>query len=281
MRSWKESLFLQGTGEVDFTTWESSLRQREITTVVCLIPTDELSRISPDFLAWMEAQSAPSELSPEPPSEQDLEPEQGPELSVPVPSAPELGSWPGPYIDIIHLPLPEGGTPDEHRWHRFWQLAEKVANRVAEGLRVVVLCRSGIDRTGLFAVAVLRKIGLSLETALRMMTDAGSQPETVEQFAFLATTGCDCSFGELGITEGTALDGPQGVQVIAVSGGTSQLVRLETPEHSCVGTLRDVTRRSLAQDLTIPAELLRLWKLDGETLLARCLGQKKHRLEAV
>jgi hypothetical protein len=245
MRNWKDSLFFQGIDEIDVDRWEQELRQREITLVVCLVPSEELTRISPTCAAWIEQHEGP----------------------------PEPGPWQEPVLEIRHLPIPEGGAPEEQHWHRFWHLAEKVAERLSAGQRVVVLCRSGKDRTGLFAVAILRKMGLSMETSLRMMSDAGSPPEQTEQFAFLSTTACDCTFADLGISVGTVLTGPQGLKVIAEAGGTSQLVRVTTPEHECVCTLSEVSQRLLGQDLTIPAELLRMWKLNGETLLARCLSQ--------
>jgi protein-tyrosine phosphatase len=83
------------------------------------------------------------------------------------------------------LPIPDYGVPVDTG--AFWTHAEGVALALSAGERILVHCGAGIGRTGTYAVAVARKLGLSFDDALAVVNDAGSRPETAEQRALVAT----------------------------------------------------------------------------------------------
>ena len=83
------------------------------------------------------------------------------------------------------FPIPDFGVPAKAE--AFWAHAEDVARALKDGARVLVHCGAGIGRTGMYAVAVGRKLGLPLADALKVVREAGSGPETPEQRAFVGT----------------------------------------------------------------------------------------------
>jgi protein-tyrosine phosphatase len=78
--------------------------------------------------------------------------------------------------------VPDYGVPDSH--DRFLQLADRVAESLKHGDKVLVHCGAGIGRTGTFAVVVLMRLRVPLEKALGLVNTAGSHPENETQRAF-------------------------------------------------------------------------------------------------
>jgi protein-tyrosine phosphatase len=64
-------------------------------------------------------------------------------------------------------------------------LASEVADSLENGRTILVHCAAGIGRSGTFAIAVLLKLGIALETATKLVENIGSHPETDGQRQFL------------------------------------------------------------------------------------------------
>ena len=67
----------------------------------------------------------------------------------------------------------------------FWELAAAIAEAVRYGEQVLVHCAGGIGRTGMFACAVLIRLGYTPDDAEAAVRKAGSGPETAEQKALV------------------------------------------------------------------------------------------------
>lgn len=157
MRNWKNKLFLdampgrQKVGRLsgDFDLWKQEMTENAITTVVCLTPEESTQAQSPKYAAWRKQQYSS-----------------------------------GKY-ELIDLPVDDFRAPEPFVAGRFWRQAKQVALKIEAGEKVFVHCGAGIGRTGMFAVAVLMQQGYSYDEAYREVAAAGSNPETVEQQAFL------------------------------------------------------------------------------------------------
>jgi protein-tyrosine phosphatase len=66
-------------------------------------------------------------------------------------------------------------------WEAFLNLAKRTASDLQAGKNVMIHCGAGVGRTGTLAIGVLLALGISLETALDRVKDAGSRPETQGQ----------------------------------------------------------------------------------------------------
>lgn len=67
----------------------------------------------------------------------------------------------------------------------FMDLMDRVAYRLAMGENILVHCGAGIGRTGTVACAILAKLGVGLEEAIRIVGEAGSYAEDEQQLHFL------------------------------------------------------------------------------------------------
>ena len=73
-----------------------------------------------------------------------------------------------------HLPIVDGGTPDQI-WVRQWQdEGPKIHQVLAHGNTIAIHCRGGFGRTGTLAAQILVELGTSPETAIRLVRDARS-----------------------------------------------------------------------------------------------------------
>lgn len=88
-------------------------------------------------------------------------------------------------VRFIAVPVPDRGTPTNTA--AFYDAVCTVADGLDCGGQVLVHCRQGIGRSGLFAIAVLYAIGTPLDDAIRAVTVSRGRPvpETPEQTAWL------------------------------------------------------------------------------------------------
>jgi protein-tyrosine phosphatase len=140
---------LPGRPPEPLTTTLNAIARLAITRVVCLVPATELAGKSPDYARFL-AQGNP------------------------------------PWIHHV-LPIRDFGIP--HKATEFWDLAQAMADFVQLEGRVLLHCASGIGRTGMFATAVLMRLGLLLPDAFHLVAQAGSGPETSAQRALLRAGG--------------------------------------------------------------------------------------------
>lgn len=92
-------------------------------------------------------------------------------------------------MEVIHLPIPDGGAPVDPEADRFVPLAEDVVERLEEGQTVVAHCRGGQGRSGMFAASVLVTLGHPAVKALEIVREtregAVETPEQEERVQFL------------------------------------------------------------------------------------------------
>lgn len=148
MRTWNNTLYLDAMpGRLaPLDTWLSRMRERGITTMVCLTPAEEIAGKSPAYADWLSGQSD---------------------------------------VDVTRIPIPDYGVPEGQDVARFWTAAKKVAALTQTGTKVFIHCGAGHGRTGMFAIAVLMQLGLTYEDAYAQILSAGSEPEEPPQKAFL------------------------------------------------------------------------------------------------
>lgn len=162
MRSWKNTLYLDampgrkkaGRPQGDFDGWLREMREYHIGTVVCLAPEEQIAAESPEYADWLARHESN-----------------------------ESGRS---AVEIIRLPIDDFSVPVPFQAPAFWKSAEAVAAKIQAGERIFVHCGAGFGRTGMFAVAVLMKMGYSHDDALAQIKAVGSYPETPAQREFVS-----------------------------------------------------------------------------------------------
>jgi protein-tyrosine phosphatase len=83
-----------------------------------------------------------------------------------------------PWIQEM-FPVVDYGIPDDR--DTFWRLAQRLADGLQRGERILIHCGAGIGRTGTLANCVLLALGVATDHARVAVEAAGSSPETPAQ----------------------------------------------------------------------------------------------------
>jgi len=86
-------------------------------------------------------------------------------------------------IEILAFPIADFSVPVDMMG--FHILIEEVARRLLSGQCVIVHCRAGIGRSGLFAASLLTALSMSFDEVLQSVQSAGGKFETEAQRLFL------------------------------------------------------------------------------------------------
>jgi len=81
-------------------------------------------------------------------------------------------------LEVYHLPIRDGGVPDEVFERRWGDAGARLCAHLAAGRDVLVHCRGGIGRTGMIAARLLIEMGMPAEEALQRVRAA--RPGAVE-----------------------------------------------------------------------------------------------------
>ncbi len=109
----------------------------------------------------------------------------------------EVSGWAPLYAEAIEsnsLPWDEIAFPVEdfeapQYTVEFLDLVEKIAHWLKEGRNVLIHCQGGRGRTGTLAICVLMALGHTEEEAINLVKDAGSCPESLEQWRLVGKLG--------------------------------------------------------------------------------------------
>ncbi|MDP8952130.1 MAG: cyclin-dependent kinase inhibitor 3 family protein [Actinomycetota bacterium] len=92
-------------------------------------------------------------------------------------------------MEVLHLPIPDGRAPADSEADRYVPLVEDMAERLEKGQTVVVHCRGGQGRSGMFAASVLVALGhpavKALEIVRKTRKGAVETPEQEDRVQFL------------------------------------------------------------------------------------------------
>ncbi len=92
-------------------------------------------------------------------------------------------------MEVLHLPIPDGSVPVDSEADRYVPLVEDVAERLEKGQTVMVHCRGGQGRSGMFAASVLVALGHPAVKALGIVRKtrkgAVETPEQEDRVHFL------------------------------------------------------------------------------------------------
>lgn len=106
-----------------FSDCMTEIKRKNIVTIVCLTPDDEIREKSPDYRAAIERDDLP--------------------------------------VPRIVFPIPDLGVPGN--LDDFYQLVTEVAEKLKSGKNLLLHCAGGKGRTGLFAGCILNQLGLPLD----------------------------------------------------------------------------------------------------------------------
>ncbi len=85
--------------------------------------------------------------------------------------------------EIQHLPIEDYGVPDD--WSAFYALVADMAESVKKGDHVLVHCGGGIGRAGTFSASMLLHLRIPRVTAIKLVHQVGSSPQTPKQRALV------------------------------------------------------------------------------------------------
>jgi protein-tyrosine phosphatase len=86
-------------------------------------------------------------------------------------------------VAVSHLPIADFGVPQNE--DMLWATTHRAADALLTGKNLFVHCAAGIGRTGMVATCILMAAGIESASALTMIRQTGSGPETEEQSALL------------------------------------------------------------------------------------------------
>jgi protein-tyrosine phosphatase len=115
----------------------SDLVELRIDRIVCLAPDEELRRKSPSYAAALGANTVP--------------------------------------VDVHRFPITDFGAPDDPE--AFLDSVLGTARHLQAGGRMLVHCGAGIGRTGMYATGVLMALGIAMDMARDLVSNAGAGPE--------------------------------------------------------------------------------------------------------
>lgn len=121
------------------------IEDSDIDHILCLVSDEEIAEKSPDYLEAIHGDTIPARL------------------------------W--------QHPIPDYGAPDQP--YEILQALESMKQVLIRGESVVIHCAAGVGRTGMVAIALLTRFGLSQSVAKRTIEQVGSTPETKEQWDFI------------------------------------------------------------------------------------------------
>ena len=131
---------MPGRYEVFQEAWRAIV-EHGVTTVICLVPPDELQDKSPLYARALKEERVP---------------------------------WAHESFPVEDFEAPADRDA-------FWALARKTAAQLSAGETVLAHCAAGIGRTGTFAVCVLLALGLTAAAAGAAVRSAGAGPQTSAQ----------------------------------------------------------------------------------------------------
>lgn len=139
----KGQLFLHGMPgrRESWEEFEEYARIANLDLIVCLTPTEEIDRYSPDYANSIQAKSLP--------------------------------------CFRLQYAIEDCSTPKEKV--NFAKLVRSVAARINAGDAVLVHCFAGYGRTGLFASCILKQLGLQYEQLSELIEGAGSGVASLEE----------------------------------------------------------------------------------------------------
>lgn len=121
------------------------IAEAEVDHVVCLVSDEEIALKSPDYLEARQRNQLPAKL------------------------------W---RYDIPDYGLPENADT-------LIQTLDQIRSLLDNGESVVIHCAAGCGRTGLASTLLLKRMGLPLDQAIKIIRHAGSAPDTQDQRDFL------------------------------------------------------------------------------------------------
>ena len=127
-----------------FESWsefEAQAQRAGLGVVVCLTPRSELAELSPHYH-----------------------------------SAIAQGTFPYRWLNV---PMPNFGVPGDAAGFR--REVQAIAQTLERGDAVMLHCAAGIGRTGSTAACVLKALGLGTDEAVKLVRDAGSNPQNAQQ----------------------------------------------------------------------------------------------------
>jgi hypothetical protein len=80
-------------------------------------------------------------------------------------------------------PIEDGGVPGDFELFRF--NIKRWATALREGNNLLIHCEAGIGRTGMASCCILIALGIAPERAMELVNEAGSCPETPQQYEII------------------------------------------------------------------------------------------------
>ncbi|MBI5279280.1 MAG: tyrosine-protein phosphatase [Burkholderiales bacterium] len=126
-------------------SFEAQAQRAKLALVVCLTQRDEMRELSPNYHAAVVSGRMPFR-------------------------------W-------AHLPVPNFGVPADRAGFR--REVEGIAEALKRGDAVMLHCAAGMGRTGSAAACVLKSLGVATDDALKLVREAGSNPQNALQSGFV------------------------------------------------------------------------------------------------